>query len=619
MTLSASSDYVTTFVVDNPSNSVIVTLPDFARGAGQRVNVPNTDPANDTFTTGLPLRLYNNDSTVSQTITSVSLTLRYDSSLLSVDATQQYSIAGLGDPGDLVVTTFDASTTGTTGLIKIAFTTSTGIVLVPGGSQTFISLHMAVPSTANYAAKEILDLQNISINAGAITGIDDAAVHVSGFLGDSTGDGINTGTDALKIARVAVGLDPGFQKWALADPLIIGDVSGDQVLTGLDALTMARQAVSPTQSVIPALPSETPEILGPDPVLSIPADLAASPQATVEVPVNLTHPNGLDAVDLAISYDPSRLDVISTANVMRGSLTETFDNFTVNLDRAAGIIRISGYRSAGPLSGLAGGSVAVISFHVRDNAPAGPAIINLMQNVGTTWSLPGGTDAQGNDFLFDLQPRVSNAAGDPLDGRINVLPAPAATRMGEMENGSLQVRMEDGGSKIEDGEAMVPSSILHPPSSPRRDLTGEMLPIAPSAVLPLLSEQAGMPSADAGPRLIVSAPVSESYMPADAVNPAAILRSLVTTLSTLSVVDNRTAAPAPPAAGNASAGDKELDDFFSRYPAIVEDGNVGEAQRLQVEKDLAVLTADEKNECILDAGPADGTAWLYDADEPDGE
>ncbi len=85
-------DYVTTFVVDNQPNSVTVTLPDFARGAGQLVNVPNTDPANDTFTTGLPLRLYNSDSSGSQTITSVSLTLKYDPSLLSVDATTPYSI-----------------------------------------------------------------------------------------------------------------------------------------------------------------------------------------------------------------------------------------------------------------------------------------------------------------------------------------------------------------------------------------------------------------------------------------------------------------------------------------------------------------------------------------------
>ncbi len=43
-------DYVTTFVVNNLSNSVTVTLPDFSRGAGQLVNVPNTASANDTFT-----------------------------------------------------------------------------------------------------------------------------------------------------------------------------------------------------------------------------------------------------------------------------------------------------------------------------------------------------------------------------------------------------------------------------------------------------------------------------------------------------------------------------------------------------------------------------------------
>ena len=421
VTLKVGSDYVTTFVVYNPPSSVTVTLPDFARGAGQLVNVPNTDPADTTFSTGLPLRLYNSSSSDSQTITSVSLTLKYDSSLLSVDATK-YSIDDLNDPSGPAVTTFDASTPG---LINITFTASTGIVLAPGDSQTFISLHMAVPSTAYYAAKEILDLQNIDINNGIFTSgngtaIDDDAVHVSGFLGDANGDKTDNG-DALYIARVAVGSGTGFKKWVLVDPLIVGDVSGDQQLTGLDALTMARQSVGLTQSVIPETPVVHPQqTLGPDPMLSISADLTANPQATVEVPVNLTHPNGLDAVELAISYDPSRLDVISTADVMRGSLTGTFDNFTVNLDRVAGLIRISGYRSAGPLTGSAAGSVAVIDFTVRDNAPAGPTIINLMQNAGTTWSLPGGSDAQGNDFFFDLQPQVSNAAGDPLDGRINV-------------------------------------------------------------------------------------------------------------------------------------------------------------------------------------------------------
>ena len=583
VSLKVGSDYVTTFVVANPSSSVTVTLPDFARGAGQLVNVPNTDPADTTFSTGLPLRLYNSSSSDSQTITSVSLTLKYDSSLLSVDASQYY--IDVNDPSGPAVTTFDASTPG---LINITFTASTGIVLAPGDSQTFISLHMAVPSTAYYAAKEILDLQNIDINNGIFTSgngtaIDDAAVHVSGFLGDANGDETDNG-DALYIARVAVGSGTGFKAWVLVDPLIVGDASGDQQLTGLDALTMARQSVGITQSVIPETPVMHPQqTLGPDPMMSISADLTANPQATVKVPVNLTHPNGLDAVELAISYDPSRLDVISTADVMRGSLTETFDNFTVNLDRAAGIIRISGYRSAGPLSGLAEGSVAVISFHVRANAPAGPAIINLMQNVGTTWSLPGGTDAQGNDFLFDLQPQVSNAAGDPLDGRINVLPAPAATT-----------------EVLSAGEGPVFScSAL---STQHSALT--------------TSEQAGMPSADAGPLLIVSAPVSESYMPADAVNQAATLRSLVAILVAEVSATSATAAPASLAAGIASAGDNGLDDFFSRYPALAADGGVGSGERGLMEKELAALTADEREALFFEEGEMKVPGWLEDVELP---
>ncbi len=360
-----------------------------------------------------------NDSHGTQTITSVSLTLAYDPSLLNVDPSQ-FSIAGLNDPSDSAVTTFDASTAG---LINITFTTSTGIVLGPGGSQTFISLYTAVPSTANYASKEILDLQNISINAGSITPVDDAAVHVSGFLGDSNGDeGYNTGQDAQRIARVAVGIDSGFKAWVLADTLIVGDVNGDQQLTGLDALVMARQVVGIIQSVIPQLPLVTPAILGPDPVLSIPTTFNAAPGSAVQVPVNLDHSAGLDSVNVAIAYDPSRL-AVSAADVQRGSLTQTFDSFAVNVDEVAGIIRISGYRTAGPLAGFAAGSLAVINFQVRADAPAGPTIINLLQNAGTTWTLLGGTDAQGNDFLFDLQPPVSNVAGDPLDGRINVTPA----------------------------------------------------------------------------------------------------------------------------------------------------------------------------------------------------
>ena len=135
-------------------------------------------------------------------------------------------------------------------------------------------------------------------------------------------------------------------------------------------------------------------------------------------------------MNLVIAYDTSRVDVASAADVVRGSLTQSFDSFVVNLDRAAGIIYISGYRglvSGGVVSGeWSGGSLALITFHIKDNAPAGAAVINLLENAGSARTALGGTDGQGNDFLFDLEPRPSNAAGDALDGRIDVLSHVAA-------------------------------------------------------------------------------------------------------------------------------------------------------------------------------------------------
>ena len=64
-----------------------------------------------------------------------------------------------------------------------------------------------------------------------------------------------------------------------------------------------------------------------------------------------------------------------------------------------------------------------------------------MQNVGATWSALGGTDAQGNDFLFDLQPRPSNAAGDVLDGRIDVSDALALPFGSRLNGGGVPTDM----------------------------------------------------------------------------------------------------------------------------------------------------------------------------------
>ncbi len=71
----AGDDYSWTFpVAATPSNAVTVSLPDFARGYGQPVNVPASG-------TGLPLTISSG-----QNVGSLSLTLDYDPSLLTINS-----------------------------------------------------------------------------------------------------------------------------------------------------------------------------------------------------------------------------------------------------------------------------------------------------------------------------------------------------------------------------------------------------------------------------------------------------------------------------------------------------------------------------------------------------
>ena len=143
----AGDDFVTTFVVNNPSDSVTVTLPDFARGPGQVVD--GTDGTDGTD--GIPLRLLNNGSTA-VTVTSVTLKLVYDPNLLTIS-----NVPGAVD------------TTSTPGVAIVTYSSS-GLILDPGGDAIFASLTASVPSTAGYGEKEILDLQNIQINTVATSG-----------------------------------------------------------------------------------------------------------------------------------------------------------------------------------------------------------------------------------------------------------------------------------------------------------------------------------------------------------------------------------------------------------------------------------------------------------------
>ena len=63
----------------------------------------------------------------------------------------------------------------------------------------------------------------------------------------------------------------------------------------------------------------------------------------------------------------------------------------------------------------------MVRFRIKAGAPAGGAVVNLLHNLGGTYSQLGGIDANGRDFAFDIEPGLSNDAGDSADGLVTVV------------------------------------------------------------------------------------------------------------------------------------------------------------------------------------------------------
>jgi hypothetical protein len=173
---------------------------------------------------------------------------------------------------------------------------------------------------------------------------------------------------------------------------------------------------------IPPRPTGIPAIVpgGPDPLLNVSTAFAAR-GTIITVPVLLDRSDGLHTVDLALSYDTSRLEVLA---VERGSLIADFDLVGINLDREAGTIQAGIARTAGPIQDRGGGSVLLLTFRVRDDAPPGTALINLRRGLGLLTT-------QLNEGGLDLIPDPSDEAGDVLDGWITLLPEDVRTDASE--------------------------------------------------------------------------------------------------------------------------------------------------------------------------------------------
>jgi Ca2+-binding RTX toxin-like protein len=370
--------YVTAFTVA-PTSALVLSVPDVARGSGQPVNIPAT-------ATGLPIVLSDGAG-----VEAVDFTLAYDPALLTITAVSP----GTALPASAVV----QANLDVPGQVTVSIASVTALA---SGPAELVRLTAAVPATAPYRAKHILDLTAVAVNEGTLAARADDGLHVVAYFGDATGTGTYSALDGQRVLRVSALLDSGFAVFPLVDPVIIGDITGNGAISALDATRILQEVVGLDRPEIPPLPGIIVPPPVADPLVNIPTTLSGTPGSTVPVPVHIDNAAGLEAVDLQLAYETAVLELSSTG-VRKGTLTND-STLIVNLDEAAGIVRVALALTAA-------------------RPPGDGTLVEFDYQISPT-ALPGTTrlDLQGvslNEGALVLSP-IPLPGLDPTDGLITV-------------------------------------------------------------------------------------------------------------------------------------------------------------------------------------------------------
>ncbi len=373
-------DFTTSFVVNTPPvDNRVVSLGDFARGAGQDVNVPTVEVGGS----DLPIYIDNANG-----VQAVDVDVLYDPTLLHISA----ALLGAGPTGSggWSITTNSMSIDATHTLLKI---TVSGTAALSGSNVELIKLDADVPSTAPYGASQVIRLQSLRVNEDLIPSQADFAIHKAVYVGDADGDGAYGGTDAGLISRVVVSLDSGFDAHDWTDPRIVGDASGDGTLSGLDASYVAQEAVFIDVPEVPPIPGVSLifSATGVDPEYSISEDIPATQGGTVTVPVEL---NVLPAETVVgatfhVYFDDS---LLTFDDATAGAFWSSVDGWSItgNLS-AAGRVTVAMYNTMGNTSAVGQGVIADLDFSVSGSAQVGDTSPLDVQAAnpnegGLTWS-----------------------------------------------------------------------------------------------------------------------------------------------------------------------------------------------------------------------------------------
>ena len=406
-------NYTNAFAVTN-SGERVVSIQDFARGAGQDVDLPiGTSP-------DFHIRI-----DVASGVTAVDVDVVYNPALLNI--TDAFAATGL--PGGWSITKNFVSP----GLLKLTLSGATPLV---GSNLNLIRLVANVPTTAPYGASQVVRLANLRVNEDALASKADYAVHKAVYVGDADGDGQYLGVDASRISRVVVNLDSGFSAHPWTDPLIVGDTSGDGTLSGQDASLVAQEAALIDTPEIPPLPGIVliPAPAGVDPLLSVPSQFAAAGDTvTIPVTINVMPSEAADPTVVSATFDVffnnSALS-LGVADIAQGGHWSVGDDWSLTKNVLGGQARLVFFNSGGGQSAPGQGDIALLSFTLNAGLTPGDVVSLNIQPVsategGLSWTESDGAIGVTFTADFDLDGDVDG--NDLADWRAGFGTSPNAT------------------------------------------------------------------------------------------------------------------------------------------------------------------------------------------------
>ncbi len=402
------ANYVTTFSTHYQVNATpVLSIPDFARGPDS-----NTPIAVPTLAAGIPITLSN-----AANVTDVTFSLSYNPSLLNLTGTR----SGAGsDASDTAATLTLVANGG--GVATFHYVDANPQSATPTTPLVLGDLSALVPSTTGAAAlglyqvKEFLQLGNITINQGGVTGaVSSNGIHVNAYFGDVNGDKVVDGLDKLAADNVAQGRTTGFSAFTQLDPAIVGDVVGDFSVdagdvSAIDSYVAGLKPVQipqpPTQLLANNLNYVNPNSIhspnAADPTLSLLTRGLAAPGSPV-ISVMIDHPDpdgstGLTSATLALTYDPALLSV-SAADIRLGSIPSGGSGWqlTAVVDQATGQIGIQLYSTTPITVNQAGSLIDITCQFLGEPMGISPRVIQLVDAVTPDgqWFGTGVADAQG--------------------------------------------------------------------------------------------------------------------------------------------------------------------------------------------------------------------------------